>query len=124
MKPNLWTTSSFCEAGACVSVQWKTGCEAGDCVQVGFRKADASADTNCVEVGHAEDMVLVRDSKDPDGQVITFTEQRWASLLDAVKAGRYADLESWLFPLTFTGEELAAFRSGCKSGEFDLEETS
>jgi hypothetical protein len=122
MKPNVWTTSSYCEAGACLEVQWKTGCEGGDCVQVGFRKADASADTNCVEVGHAQDAVLVRDSKDPDGQVITFTEQRWASLVDAVKTGADADLENWLFPLTFTGEELAAFRSGCTAGEFDLEE--
>ena len=52
---------------------WKTGCEAGACVEV----ADIGSD------------VLIRDSKDPTGQVLRFTREEWENFTDAVKEGKF-----------------------------------
>lgn len=36
----------------------------------------------CVEVGHREGGVELRDGKDPDGPRLTFTGEQWAAFLD------------------------------------------
>lgn len=36
---------------------------------------------NCVEVAHAAGAVLVRDSKDPAGPVLSFTPAQWRAFL-------------------------------------------
>ena len=76
---------------------WRKASRSADtanCVEVAFRKASASATNGCcVEVGACACRVLVRDSKDPDGPVLSFTRAEWS-----------------------------AFLAGCKAGEFDLEE--
>jgi hypothetical protein len=62
----------------------------GHCVEVDvpqFRKSSYSfCNGNCVEVA-AGDPVAVRDSKDPDGPVLTFSPQAWAAFADTLKAG-------------------------------------
>lgn len=45
-------------------------------------RCDTSA---CVEVGHAEDEVLMRDSKDPDGPVLRFTKDQWRQFIQSLK---------------------------------------
>lgn len=36
-----------------------------------------------------EDQVRIRDSKDPDGQVLTFTREEWENFVNAVKSGTF-----------------------------------
>jgi hypothetical protein len=40
---------------------------------------------NCVEVGQTSTEVLVRDSKDRDGTVLTITDEAWASFTAKLK---------------------------------------
>ena len=41
---------------------------------------------NCVEIAAAARMVAVRDSKDPDGPVLTFAPNDWKRFADQAKA--------------------------------------
>jgi uncharacterized protein DUF397 len=52
-------------------------------------KATASGTGNCVEVAPAGDAVLLRDSKDPAGPVVSMSRATWAAYLDAAKQGRF-----------------------------------
>ena len=47
----------------------------------------ASGATNCVEVAH--DSVLIRNSQDPLGAVLSFTHQEWATFLKGVNNGEF-----------------------------------
>lgn len=62
---------------------------AGNCVEVAWRKASASSQGECVEVAQQDDAVLVRDSKDRDGPVLTFTPAEWAAFLDGARKGEF-----------------------------------
>jgi Domain of unknown function (DUF397) len=45
---------------------------------------------NCVEVANlADGMTAVRDSKNPDGAVLTFTAGEWQAFLAGVRAGEF-----------------------------------
>ena len=41
---------------------------------------------NCIEIAAAARMVAVRDSKDPDGPVLTFAPNDWKRFADQAKA--------------------------------------
>lgn len=59
-----------------------------------WRKAAASNGTGaCVEfaAAPATGAILVRDSKDPHGAVLTFTRREIAAFLDGAKAGEFDD---------------------------------
>jgi hypothetical protein len=43
----------------------------------------------CVEVARLRDRVLVRDSKDPAGPVLTFNPGEWRAFLAGVNAGEF-----------------------------------
>ncbi len=43
---------------------------------------------NCVQVRRITKAVQIRDSKDPDGAVLTFTPAEWRAFVAAVKDGR------------------------------------
>lgn len=43
----------------------------------------------CVEVAFDHDGTLVRDSKDPGGPVLKFTEQEWDAFIAGAKAGEF-----------------------------------
>jgi Domain of unknown function (DUF397) len=44
---------------------------------------------NCVEVArNLPDLVAVRDSKDPQGPVMTFTPEQWQAFVSALRSGR------------------------------------
>ncbi len=50
-------------------------------------KSSYSAQTGeCVEVATLPDGAVVRDSKDPDGPVLTFTADAWRAFIQDVKA--------------------------------------
>jgi len=54
-----------------------------------WRKSSYSvAGAQCVEVAPAGGGVLVRDSKDPGGPVLSFTAAAWRALTAAVRDGR------------------------------------
>ena len=48
-------------------------------------KSSASDPNSCVEVRFIEDAVQVRDSKDPEGPVLTFTNLEWEAFLAGVR---------------------------------------
>lgn len=61
-----WRTSSYCYAGSCLEI------------------------TGTADLG-----VLVRDSKDPDGPVLSFSADAWAEFLSWMKA-MIPDKERWV----------------------------
>jgi hypothetical protein len=44
---------------------------------------------SCVEVATIATLVLVRDSKDPDGPVLAFTRIEWTEFLTGVRRGEF-----------------------------------
>ncbi|MBG0814835.1 DUF397 domain-containing protein [Planomonospora sp. ID82291] len=58
-----------------------------------WRKSSYSTDGgNCVEVaGNLPGVVAVRDSKDPDGPVLTFSPDQWRAFTGGVKDGEFDD---------------------------------
>lgn len=97
---------------------------------------------NCVQAGHkAGGHILVRDSKDPDGPHLHFTEVEWLALLNKIHSGRWQHVfrpqfslrrrkGHWLTyrlgspsdqdTLTYYRAEVTAFRKGVRNGEFAL----
>jgi hypothetical protein len=55
-----------------------------------WTKASGSSNNGgCVEVAAIDDMVAVRDSKNPDGPPLLFTRREIAYFLDGVKTGEF-----------------------------------
>lgn len=53
-------------------------------------KSSASGADGCVQIAlTGSDLVLVRDSKDPDGAVLTFDAQEWDAFLAGAKSGEF-----------------------------------
>lgn len=100
-----------------------------------WRKATRCASGACVEVRATAAGVQVRDSKQPDGPVLTFTGDEWADVVAGIKDGYMPDGFTKLLTtlvggvqwehdgrrLTFTDREWLAFCDGVDNGEFDLE---
>ena len=58
-------------------------------VGASWRKSRASATGNCVEITDTADTVWVRDSKDRQGPVLTFTRPEWTAFLAGARAGEF-----------------------------------
>jgi len=52
-------------------------------------KSSRSNPGACVEVRFIDDFVQVRDSKDPDGPVLTFTNREWTAFLEGVRSNEF-----------------------------------
>lgn len=52
-----------------------------------WRTSSYSAEKECVEVGFGRDGIAVRDSKNPDGPVLSFPAATFAAFLTATKHG-------------------------------------
>ncbi|WP_440073083.1 DUF397 domain-containing protein [Streptosporangium sp. OZ121] len=91
----VWRKSSLSGAGQ-------------DCVEVGVwrRSAPGGNDASCVEVAlasdaqvapertaDAEQLFLIRDSKEPDGLVLAFMSSEWNAFLVSIKNGDLVDLD-------------------------------
>ncbi|RJL22806.1 DUF397 domain-containing protein [Bailinhaonella thermotolerans] len=56
--------------------------------EIVWRKSSHSGQVgDCVEVATANDRVLIRDSKAPDGGVIAISPETWRSFFRSVKEG-------------------------------------
>lgn len=65
----------------------------GNCVEVRWVKSAGSGDTNCIEVaGTPSGGVQMRDSKDRDGPVLTYTAAEWEAFMAGLKAGEFDDI--------------------------------
>jgi len=49
------------------------------------KSSRSSANGQCVEVAHLGESIAVRDSKNPRGPQLVFTNQAWRAFLHAVK---------------------------------------
>ncbi|HZM82210.1 MAG TPA: DUF397 domain-containing protein [Candidatus Limnocylindrales bacterium] len=52
-----------------------------------WRKSIRSGGTECVEVAARDGIVLIRDSKDPDGPILAVNVRAWRAFIEAVKDG-------------------------------------
>ena len=71
-----------------------SGNEGQECVEVAaaWRKSSHSSGTEgqCVEVAPlSPDRTLVRDSKNPDGPMLSFAPAEWAAFLDGAKTSAF-----------------------------------
>jgi Domain of unknown function (DUF397) len=62
----------------------------GERAHITWRRSTASADGNCVEVAFASESILVRNSRDPLGPVLSFSPQEWAAFLEGANKGEFA----------------------------------
>lgn len=61
-----------------------------DLGEVSWSKSSRSnASGDCLEVAYLLDLVGVRDSKNPDGPILTFSRAEWAAFIAGVKDGRF-----------------------------------
>jgi hypothetical protein len=55
-----------------------------------WRKAARSISNGaCVEVANTARAVAIRDSKDPDGEILRYSIDSWRSFVAAARTGRY-----------------------------------
>lgn len=54
-----------------------------------WRKSSGSGGGNCVEVAFADESVLVRNSRDPAGSVLSFSRQEWMAFLEGASNGEF-----------------------------------
>jgi hypothetical protein len=52
-----------------------------------FRKSSYSESGNCVEVGVHRESVLIRDSKCPNGGIISVSPEAWEKFINGVRDG-------------------------------------
>ena len=71
-----------------MSVEWlrSNRCDTGTCIEVAVNKAARCESGSCVEVGIDAGEVLIRDSKDPTGPVLRFTQAEWHAFVDGIGA--------------------------------------
>jgi hypothetical protein len=54
-----------------------------------WKKSSFSDSAACVETTREGSLTLVRDSKDPNGPILTFNAQEWVAFLSGVRAGEF-----------------------------------
>ena len=54
-----------------------------------WRKSALCSTSGCVEVAEERGQYLLRDSKDPEGPVLTFTRAEWDAFVAGVRSGDF-----------------------------------
>jgi hypothetical protein len=68
--------------------------EAGRTAQPTWRKATFCASGECIEVSQQSGAILVRDSVQPHGTVLTYQASDWQTLVRSIKDGALDSLGS------------------------------
>jgi len=76
MIQDQWFKSSFTDTNQCVEIQWTKSTFSGP-------------NGSCVEYRKDGGEIYVRDSKNPTGPVLAFTEAEWAAFVNGAKAGEF-----------------------------------
>ena len=89
-----WNKPARCETAACIEIAYQAPdrCENATCVEIAYQQPDRCEAGNCVEAGRCGcdgGTWYVRDSKHPNGPVLTFNQQEWDAFTGAIKAGQY-----------------------------------
>jgi hypothetical protein len=84
-----WRKSSYsANGGDCVEVGWHTSsysANGGNCVEVGWHTSSYSANGgSCVEV-RTGPQILVRDTKNREGGILTVSAAPWRELLSRLR---------------------------------------
>lgn len=64
-------------------------CKWALCVEVSFQTSSYCGSGACVGVAVSPDIVLVRDSKNPDREPLAFDAEEWQAFIQGVKAGEF-----------------------------------
>ncbi len=54
-----------------------------------WRIAKISGDSNCVQVRSDDNMIVIGNSRFPDGPFLSYTWDEWAAFLDGAKKGEF-----------------------------------
>jgi Domain of unknown function (DUF397) len=57
-----------------------------------WQRASFCQNGECVEVAEQNGMIILRDSKRPNGGVLRYTIDEWRSFVGGIKAGEFDDL--------------------------------
>jgi hypothetical protein len=57
-----------------------------------WHKAQRCSNSSCVEVASSGDRVLVRDGKETNGAILSYTREEWLIFVAGVKAGDFDDV--------------------------------
>jgi len=57
--------------------------------EIVWHRASRCANGECVEVARGDGLILVRDSKDPAGAVLTYSDEEWTAFIASIKAGEF-----------------------------------
>ena len=60
-----------------------------DMTCVEWRKSTYSGINGCIEIAFVNHRVAIRDSKDPEGQVLLITIVEWRAFLDGARDGEF-----------------------------------
>jgi hypothetical protein len=58
-------------------------------VDVDWHISTFCAAGNCLAAGADGDTILVRDTKDPEGRVLTYSRDEWEAFLDGIMSGDF-----------------------------------
>lgn len=109
--------------------------------KINWKRAEVACTAgSCVEVGYDDGRILVRGSKSPDAEPISFMPQTWVStVLAPIMLGRVPNtvedteagyiwhghtVDGFVRRLTFTAEDWEEFTQGVKAGQFNPERLS
>ncbi len=60
--------------------------------ELSWRVARLCEAGSCVRIAPKDDMVLIGDSKDPDGPVLAYSQAEWRTFAEGIKQGDFDDL--------------------------------
>lgn len=65
-----------------------------DSADTPWRTATKSGGGNCIKVMRRDNVIMIADSKNPAGPVLSYTLQEWDAFLDGAKRGEFDDFLS------------------------------
>jgi predicted secreted Zn-dependent protease len=70
-----------------------------DSADTPWRKATKSGAGNCIRVARRDNLIMISDSKNPAGPILSYTLSEWDAFLDGAKRGEFDDFLSSHVPI-------------------------